>query len=114
MRLSFGAMIPILSLFDPLARLAAAALELVNVRKARLVSKDKEAQAQRLKELEESDLEQARLLSELSENVAQLARAAQSQIEENKLREAGLRRLVYLALVLGLAAIALSLVSLFK
>lgn len=107
-------MIPILPLFDPLARLAAAALELVNVRKARLASKDKEAQAQRLKELEESDLEQARLLSELSENVAQLAKAAQSQIEANKAREAVLRRLVYLALVLSLAAIALSLVSLFK
>ena len=81
-------MIPILPLIDPLARLAAAALEHVNARKARLSSKEKQDQAQRLKELEDSDLEQARLISELSENVEQLTKAIQSQIEENKRRQA--------------------------
>ena len=106
-------MIPILPLLDPLARLAAAAMEHVNIRKAGLASKDKEAQAQRLKDLEESDLEQARIISELSENVERLAKAVQSEIEENQLREARLRRLVYLALVVGLASIALSLAVLF-
>jgi Fe2+ transport system protein B len=107
-------MIPILPLLDPLARLAAAAMEHVNIRKARLTSKDKEAQAQRLKELEESDLEQARMISELSENVERLAKAVQSEIEENKLREARLRRWVYAALVVGLVSIAISLAMLFK
>ena len=107
-------MIPILPLLDPLARLAAAAVEHVNIRKAGLARKDKEAQAQRLKELEESDLEQARMISELSENVERLAQAVQSAIEESKFREARLRRLVYIALVVGVASIAMSLAILFK
>jgi hypothetical protein len=107
-------MIPILPLLDPLARLAAAAMEHVNIRKAGLASKDKEAQAQRLKELEESDLEQARIISELSENVEWLAKAVQSAIEENNLRETRLRRLVYVALVVSLASIVISLAMFFK
>ena len=106
-------MIPILPLLDPLARLAAAAVEHVNIRKAGLASKDKEAQAQRLKELE-SDLEQARMISELSENVEQLAKAAQSEIEENKLRETRLRRLVYITLFIGLLSVAISFATLFR
>ena len=100
-------MIPILPLLDPLARLAAAAMEHVNIRKAGLGSKDKEAQAQRLKELEESDLEQARMISELSENVERLATAVQSQMEENKRREARLRILVYIAIATGIVSIAI-------
>jgi predicted transcriptional regulator len=107
-------MIPILPLLDPLARLAAAAMERVNIRKAGLASKDKEAQAQRLKELEESDLEQARIISELSENVEQLARAVQSQIEEHKQREAKLKVLVCIAVVASLVSIAMGLLILFK
>ena len=39
------AMIPILPILDPLARLAAAAVEHVNIRKANLALKEKEAQA---------------------------------------------------------------------
>ena len=107
-------MIPILPLLDPLARLAAAAMEHVNNRKAGLGSKDKEAQAQRLKELEESDLEQARMISELSENVERLAMAVQSQLEENNRRETRLRALVYLAVVAGLGSIAILLLNFFR
>ncbi len=107
-------MIPILPLLDPLARLAAAAMEHVNIRKAGLASKDKEAQAQRLKELEESDLEQARMISELSENVEQLAKAVQSQIEENKRREARLRGLVHVAVIASIVSIAICLLTFFK
>jgi len=107
-------MIPILPLLDPLARLAAAAMEHVNIRKAGLASKAKEAQAQRLKELEESDLEQARLISELSETVEQLAKAVQSQIEENKRRAARLRGLVCVAVVAALVSIALCVLTFVK
>jgi hypothetical protein len=107
-------MIPILPLLDPLARLAAAAVEHVGIRKAGLARKDKEAQAQRLKELEESDLEQARMISDLSENVERLAKAVQSAIEESKLREARLRRLIYVALIAALASMAISLAMLFR
>jgi uncharacterized coiled-coil protein SlyX len=107
-------MIPILPLLDPLARLAAAALEHVNLRKARLGTKEKQDSAQRLKELEDSDLEQARLISELSEAVAQLTKAAQSQIEENKARQAKIRRLVYLAVLIGIASLAISLIIFFR
>jgi Fe2+ transport system protein B len=107
-------MIPILPLLDPLARLAAAALERMNKRKAGLASKEKEAQAQRLKELEESDLEQARMISELSENVEQLARAVQSQMDETRLRQGRLRVLFYATVVVGLISITVCLLTLFK
>src|SRR5882762_2198762 len=107
-------MIPILPLLDPLARLAAAAKEHVNIRKAGLDSKDKEAQIQRLNDLEESDLEQARMISELSENVEQLAKAVQSQIEENKRREARLRGLIYIAVVASLVSIVICVLTFFK
>ena len=106
-------MIPILPLIDPLARLAAVALEHVNIRKSKLASKEKQDQAQRLKELEDSDLEQARLISELSENVEQLTKAIQSQIEENKARQAKILRLVYVAIALGIASLAISTITLF-
>jgi predicted transcriptional regulator len=107
-------MIPILPLLDPLARLAAAALEHVNLRKKRLATKEKQDQAQRLKELEDSDLEQARLISELSENVEQLIKAVQSQIEENKARQTKIRRLVYAAVLMGIVSLATSLIILFR
>jgi predicted transcriptional regulator len=107
-------MIPILPLLDPLARLAAAAMEHVNIRKAGLSSRDKEAQAQRLKELEDSDLEQARMISELSESVEQLARAMQSQIEETSARERRLRGLLYLAMIVSLASLTICLLTFFK
>ena len=107
-------MLPILPLLDPLARLAAAALEHVNLRKKRLATKEKQDQEQRLKELEESDLEQARLLSELSETVEQLTKAFQSQIEENKARQTKIRRLVYVAVLMGIASLATSLIILFR
>ena len=107
-------MIPILPLLDPLARLAAAAVEHVNLRKTLLASKEKQDQAQRLKELEDSDLEQARLTSELSERLGQLTKAVQSKIEEDKARQARMRSLLYLAIAIGIGSLVISLVSLLR
>jgi uncharacterized coiled-coil protein SlyX len=46
----------------------------------------------RVEELEESAVEQARLVSELSQQVEALARALESQAEEHRRREAKLRQ----------------------
>lgn len=59
---------------------------------------------QRLLALEESDLEQARLLSDLSQQVESLARVVAAQAEEARRREAALRRWTLAAV--GLAAVA--------
>jgi hypothetical protein len=46
---------------------------------------------QRMQELEASDLEQARLLSDLSKNLEALARAIESQTQDQRRREARLK-----------------------
>jgi hypothetical protein len=106
-------MIPILPFIEPLTRLATAALEHVNLRKAGLAAGGK-PDAARLKELEESDFEQAELISQLSETVERLAEAVQSQIQANKKREAMLWRLVYVSLGLGVGGMAVALIALFR
>src|SRR4051812_23872594 len=109
-----NAMIPILPILDPLTRLAAAAMEHVNMRKAGLGSGSNQDAARRIKELEDSDFEQAQLISELSESVEHLAEAVQSQIEESRRREAKLRLLVYLSLVFGFASLVIALAPHFR
>jgi hypothetical protein len=107
-------MIPILPFIEPLAKLAAAAIEHTALRKGELASRDKHDHVRRLNELEDSDFEQARLIRDLSENVERLAEAVQSQLEENKRREARLRPLVYAGLAMGLASLAISLATLLR
>lgn len=109
--LGFNRMIPILPIIDPLARLATAALEHVNLRKSALGSKEKQDQTRRLNELEDSDLEQGQLLSELSENVEQLAKAVESQVEADRVRHARITRLLYAAIFLAILSLAVSLMT---
>jgi len=107
-------MIPILPLLGPLTRLAAAAVEHVNVRKAGLGVGGQLDAARRIQALEDSDIEQANLISNLSESVEQLAEAVESQIEESRKREARLRLLTVVSLFFGLASLAISLVLLLR
>ena len=102
-------MIPILPIIHPLARLATAALEHANLRRSALGSKEKQDQARRLNELEDSDLEQAQLISELSETVEQLAKAVESQVEDSLIRQARVLRLLYAAIFLGVLSLGISL-----
>ncbi len=68
----------------------------------------------RLEQLENSDLEQAQLLAELSTNVADLGRAIEVEIERNRARDAWVARLVYLTLGVSIAALGISLVALLR
>lgn len=65
----------------------------------------------RLRALEDSDLEQARLLSELSRNVEALARAVASQQEDSQRRARRMKRVVAAALALAGAALVLALLA---
>lgn len=58
----------------------------------------------RLEQLEDSDLEQARLISELSRNVETLARTLQIEVD----RRARLERLVWVALAAAAAGLSLA------
>lgn len=62
----------------------------------------------RFRELEDSDVEQARLINELSTTVEALATSVEREIEDGKKREARLRQLVWIAFGVagGTAAIA--------
>ncbi len=70
---------------------------------AALSSRYAAALQKRMEELESSDLEQARLLSDLSKNLEALARAIESQNQEQQRRE---QRLTLWLLGVGAAAVA--------
>lgn len=63
----------------------------------------------RLAELEDSDLEQTRLITELSRNVEALAKAVQSAQDEARTAQRQLRTLLWAALGLGVAALGVAL-----
>jgi hypothetical protein len=68
----------------------------------------------RLQQLEESDLQQVRLLSELSRNVGELGKAIQAEAEKNKARDTRVMRFACGALVTGLVALAASIIVLLR
>jgi hypothetical protein len=61
----------------------------------------------RLRGLEESDLEQSRLISELSRSLEALARAQADAVEENRRHRATIQRLLWT--VAGLVAVSVTL-----
>lgn len=68
----------------------------------------------RLQELEDADVEQARLISELSNNVEALATTLQREIDDGKKREAWMRQLLWMALSCAVASLALALWMAFR
>ncbi len=63
----------------------------------------------KLRELEDANVEQARLMSELSNTVEALAMTLQREIAESRKREAGLRQLVWAACAFSGAGLAVAL-----
>jgi uncharacterized coiled-coil protein SlyX len=63
----------------------------------------------RMTELEESDIEQARLISELSKNVEALAKALQSEIDQKKEQEVRIYRVIIGLLILSGSSLGLTL-----
>jgi hypothetical protein len=68
----------------------------------------------KLRELEDADVEQARLVSELSNTVEALATALQRKIDESEQREARLRQLIWAACAIATTGLAVSLWALFR
>ena len=58
--------------------------------------------------LEESHLEQARLISELSRDLEKFAQALQTEVQEMVQRQARLRALVYFALAVAVTGVGIS------
>jgi hypothetical protein len=67
--------------------------------------------ASRLRALEDSDLEQARLLRDLSQQVEQLARALEAQVTQQRERERRLQRRFWGSLVVAGLALVLAVVA---
>jgi uncharacterized coiled-coil protein SlyX len=63
--------------------------------------------AKRMQELEESDVEQARLISELSNAVEALTKSLQREIEDGRRTDARLRQITWIACGLGLLNLVL-------
>src|SRR5262245_66526133 len=74
----------------------------------------REALINRLENLEELCLDQARLVSELSKDLDQFAQALRSQLEVAQARQVRLNRLLYITAVVAAASFALSLSLLLK
>src|SRR3989442_14492842 len=105
--------IHILPIITTISNLATTTWEIY--RKASLATEDKrrhraqEMIEKRVDKLEDSALEQARLISELSKELEQFAQAVEADIEAAQARETRLRRLVYASLTLALVGVGISL-----
>ena len=73
-----------------------------------------EALAQRVDALEDSTLEQARLLSELSKDLEQFARATQAQMEAQEGQTRKARLILTLAIIVALISAGLSIFLLLR
>lgn len=73
-----------------------------------------EALHKRMKELEDSDLEQARLLSGLSQQVEALARTLEAEAQEHRRREARWRRWIVGSLAAALVALVFAIWGLLR
>jgi hypothetical protein len=105
--------IQILPLLGALSNVAGTAWDLY--RRATQLNEGKREQlaneslAKTVDRLEESHLEQARLISDLSRDLEQFAQALQSEVEELRRQQARFRALVFSTLIVALAGLALSL-----
>lgn len=111
--------IPFLPIIAALAPLGVEALKLFGKRRAVVAAQTQqpentdlarlaESLQKRMSELEESDVEQARLISELSKNLQKLAEALQAVSEERAKHEARQNRFLMIAFLLITACLATS------
>ena len=98
--------IPILPIIGAISSLATTSWEIyraaMKVKDSRVKGPAQEALSKRIEELEAAQLEQARIISELSKDLEQFAEAVQREFEEQQKRQARLRWAMY---VLGFVAL---------
>jgi phage shock protein A len=107
--------IQIIPIISALSNVAGTAWELyrraVQVNEGKRDKQAQEALAKAVERLEDSHLEQARLISDLSKDLEQFAEAVQAELEAIRRRETRLRILVYLSLAVAFASLGVSLLS---
>ena len=99
----------VLGAFDLYRRRSEARTTSVSVADAGQLPRLAEALQQRMQGLEESDLEQARLLSDVAKSVENLARALESQLAAARAREERSRRWLIATTLVAAAAVVLAL-----
>jgi hypothetical protein len=104
--------IPILPIIGAISNLASTTWEIYRkATEAKKSSHDKQAQEallRRIEDLEDSYLQQAGVISELSDELKQFAEAVQDEIEEHRKREARLRATLWGAAVISLTSLTIS------
>lgn len=106
--------IPLIPIITVLTPVVLKAFELFKKRSSALAKRENQAAGAgsassldtRMKELEASDIEQARLISELSVNLETLARAAEANLQENRRLMQKNERLTWIALFAAAVAFA--------
>jgi hypothetical protein len=83
-------------------------------KKAKQETEQSEGMIKGLKDLEDTDLEQERLIGELSRTVEDLAKAIDTEIEKNRARDLRNQWLAYAALILGTTALVIGIVVLVR
>jgi hypothetical protein len=73
-----------------------------------------DALATRVEKLEDTCLEQARLIGELSRDLEQFAKAIQSGIEENQRRQASVRILLFVVLGVSVVSLVIAIVAILR
>ena len=102
--------VPILPILGALSQVASTAWDTYSkIKRARQTLPDKSAVSSRLEALENTSLEQAEMLSELSKDLEQFAQAIQAEIERIQRRQRLLTWFSFVALAIAAAAIGLSL-----
>jgi len=104
--------VPILPILSALSTVASTAWDTyTRVKRTRESLTDKDAVSSRLEALENTSLQQAKTLSELSKDLEQFAQAMQAEMEHTKRRQVLLTWLSSISLAAAAAAITLSLLK---
>lgn len=110
--------VPILPILGALSSVASAAWDMyAKVKQARegsLAKKGQDALSNRVEKLEDTCLEQARMLSELSKDLEQFARAMQAEMEEMPRRYVRLKGILVVTAVAAASALGVALFVLLK
>jgi len=110
--------VPILPILGALSSAASAAWDMyAKVKQARessLAKKGQDAFSNRIEKLEDTFLEQARMLSELSKDLEQFAKAMQAEMEEMQRRHARLKGILFVTVVVAVSALGVALFVLLK
>jgi|ERR1051326_6137345 DNA repair ATPase RecN len=107
--------VPILPVLSALSQVASTAWTAYSkIKRAREALPENSAISSRLEALENTSLEQAETLSELSKDLEQFAQAIQAEVEQTKKRQTLLTWISSISLAIGAAAIGLFVFLLLK